>query len=260
MTLRAKKSLGQHFIADPNYCRRIVHYAEIQPADTVVEIGPGTGQLTEHLLGRARTVIAIEFDRDMMAHLQTRFTNEPRLTLIQRDILALDWNTILKTSPVKIVGNLPYNISTRVLTKTTEIKDRFHSFTFMVQKEVAERVLATPRSKDYGYFTLLMEYHFERIKGFDVPPGAFLPKPKVTSHVMKIFPRDPPYPVKDYPQFVRLLKKSFQQRRKTLWNNLKSTVNESRQLEVAFKACHIPTGSRPEEVALEQYACLSRML
>lgn len=260
MTVRAKKSLGQHFLADPNYCRRIVHFAEIQPTDTVLEIGPGTGQLTKHLLVRARRVIAIEFDRDMVAHLRIRFAKEPRLTLIQLDVLTLDWDAILKTAPVKIVGNLPYNISTRVLTKTTEIKDRFHSFTFMIQKEVAERVLATPGSKDYGYFTLVMEYHFERVKGFDVPPGSFVPKPKVTSHVMKVVPRDPPYPVKDYDQFLLLLKKSFQQRRKTLWNNLKPTVNEPRKLDAVLKACHIRAGDRPEEVTLEQYACLSRML
>ena len=165
MKPRAKKSLGQHFLADPNYCGKIARFAAIDSQDSVVEIGPGTGHLTQVLLGMARQVTAIEFDREMVAYLQEQWPEKginqgAPLTIVQADVLTLDWNTILGTGPVKVIGNLPYNISTRILQKMTEIKDRFHSCTVLIQKEVAQRILASPNSKDYGYFTLLMEYHF----------------------------------------------------------------------------------------------------
>ena len=257
---RAKKSLGQHFLIDRNYCQKIVRYARIDPLDTVIEIGPGTGALTEPLLAAAGEVIAIEFDSALIAHLKDRFANHPRLRLLEADILGLDWRDIVKVVPVKLLGNLPYNLATRILLKTTEIKDRFHSFTFMVQKEVAERILARPKSKDYGYFTVLMEYHFTRVKGFNVPAGVFTPQPKVLSNVMKLLPRDPPCPAVDYPHFVALLKKAFRHRRKTLWNNLKGNLVGRERMAAAFDACQIQATARPDQVTLAQYSCLARVL
>lgn len=260
MRVQAKKSLGQHFLTDPNYRRKILSYAQINPLDTVVEIGPGTGSLTELLLSTARKVIAIEFDSSLIRHLKDRFRGASDLLLLEADILELDWRNIVEGGPVKIVGNLPYNISTRILLKMTEFKDRFHSFTFMVQKEVAERVLARPESKDYGYFTLLIEYHFTRVKGFKVPPGAMTPRPKVISCVMKLLPCDPLYPVADYDHFVALLKTAFRHRRKTLWNNLKPSLPEPHAIDAAFSSCRVLPRARPEQVTLEQYSCLARVL
>ena len=264
MKPRAKKSLGQHFLADPNYCRKIVRFAEIDSQDSVVEIGPGTGHLTQVLLTMARRVTAVEFDREMVNYLQAQWPENGThpgapLTIVQADVLTLDWNTILGTGPVKVIGNLPYNISTRILQRMIAIKDRFHSCTVLIQKEVAQRILASPNSKDYGYFTLLMKYHFQRVAGFDISAGAFVPKPKVQSHVLKLIPRQHPQEVSDYEAFLSLLKEAFQQRRKTLWNNLKGN-HDPQRLGAAFSACHMVEQARPESVTLEQYVCLSRML
>ncbi len=264
MKPRAKKSLGQHFLADPNYCRKIARFAEIDFQDSVVEIGPGTGHLTQVLLGRARRVTAVEFDREMVNYLRDQWpessTNQDApLTIIQADVLTLDWNTILDTGPVKVIGNLPYNISTRILQRMIEIKDLLQNCTVLIQKEVAQRILAAPDSKDYGYFTLLMEYHFQRMAGFDISPGAFTPKPKVMSHVLKLTPRRHPHEVSDYEGFLTLLKEAFQQRRKTLWNNLKQNHDPER-LRAAFQAGRIASQTRPESVTLEQYTCLAQML
>ena len=260
----AKKSLGQHFLTDTNYCKKIVRYAQIQPGDTVVEIGPGTGQLTKVLLAAAKKVIALELDTELVQYLKDHLpaigAEEPRFTLIEADVLTVDWSNILNQGPVKIIGNLPYNISTRLLMKMSESKNWFQSFTFMVQKEVADRILASPASKDYGYFTLLMEYHFKRVAGFSVPPGVFTPMPRVVSYVMQLIPRKPPYPGLDYNHFLHLIQKAFQHRRKTLWNNLKTVVENPEALRTAFENCQIGQRDRPEEVGLEQYACLTRMV
>ncbi|MDA2933292.1 16S rRNA (adenine(1518)-N(6)/adenine(1519)-N(6))-dimethyltransferase RsmA [Acidobacteria bacterium AH-259-D05] len=263
MKPRAKKSLGQHFLSNPEYCRKIAHFARIGPEDRVVEIGPGTGQLTKILIPLARAVIAIEFDRDLVQYLKDHSRDvddsADRLTIIQGDVLTFNWSTIVGKKRFKVIGNLPYNISTPILQRMIEIKDRFQSGTFLVQKEVAQRILAVPHSKDYGFFSLLMEYHFQRMAGFDIPPGAFVPKPKVTSHVIQLIPRREPHLVPNYEAFQALLKNAFQQRRKTLWNNLK--LNQSPEdIGRAFEACGIQARARPEEVTLEQYACLGRML
>ncbi len=259
----AKRPLGQHFLADPNTCRKIVNFAGIDESDTVVEIGPGTGALTQLLLASAREVIAIEFDQEMIAYLESNLPPElsSGLTLIRGDVLDLNWLGILPPSPVKIVGNLPYNISTPTLSKMTEVKDRFQSLTCMLQKEVAGRVLARPATKDYGYLTLLMEYHFERVKGFTVPPTVFIPRPRVQSSVIKLIPRRVADPVPDYERFLSLLRTAFSHRRKTLWNNLLRAGGHSHQeLRVAFDSARLPHQVRAEELSLEQHLCLARLL
>ena len=264
MKPRAKKALGQHFLTDPNSCRKIARFAEIGLQDSVVEIGPGTGQLTEVLISMAQKVTAVEFDREMVQYLKEHWPEDGtpgggRLTLVQADVLTLDWKTIVGKDPVKVIGNLPYNISTRILHRMTEVKDWFQSCTVLIQKEVAQRILAAPDSKDYGYFTLLMEYHFQRVAGFDVSPGVFLHKPKVISHVIKLIPRQPPHAVSDYEGFLALLKDAFQQRRKTLFNNLKRN-HDPQRIRAAFQTCHIAGQARPEALSLEEYTCLARML
>lgn len=258
----AKKSLGQHFLTDQSYCRRIVDYAGIEAADSVVEIGPGTGQLTGMVLERAARVVAVEFDRDMVLFLRKRFSSliPDRFTLLQADVLQFDWPDLAIPGRFKLIGNLPYNISTRILRRTIEIKDRLESFTFMVQKEVAERVRAVPGSRDYGYFSVLMDYHFERQPGFDVPPGAFTPRPKVMSHVMMLVPKDPVEPVCNFQAFDRLLSGSFAHPRKTLWNNLTAAGYPPELIRRGFEAASIESKTRPGHVEVSQYARLSRML
>lgn len=259
-----KKSLGQHFLADTNYCHKIVRFAHVGPGETVVEIGPGTGQLTKVLLATAKRVIAIEFDAYMVRHLQTELLenlNDPQhqLQLLQADVLNLDWDSVLGPTPIRIIGNLPYNISTRILSNLLTVKNRLVDCTVMVQKEVAQRILANPCSSDYGFFTLLMEYHFQRVPGFDVPAGVFVPKPKVMSSVIKLIPQSPPHPVSDYAAFLELLKIAFQQRRKTLFNNLKSW-HQAASLSLALESCDIDARARPQEVTLKQFVCLAEHL
>ena len=215
---RGKKSLGQHFLANNGYCQKIAHFAQISPEDTVVEIGPGTGQLTQALLPLARKVVAVEFDLDLVEYLKEHLLQEgvtaEHLEIIHADILSFNW-AIPGKNRFKVIGNLPYNIATRIIQDMIQIKDRFQSGTFLLQKEVAQRILSASHSKDYGYFTLLMEYHFERIPGFEIPPGVFVPPPKVTSQVIRLEPRKPAYPVPDESAFRTLLKNAFQQRRKS---------------------------------------------
>jgi len=260
--VQAKKALGQHFLTDQSYCRKIVQYAGVQADDVVVEIGPGTGQLTAVLVETAARVVAVEFDRDMVVALGERFSAlmPDRLSLVEADVLQFDWPALPVVGRFKMLGNLPYNISTRILRKAIAVKDRMESFTFMVQKEVAERVRARPGSRDYGYFSVLMEYHFERRSGFDVPPGAFTPRPKVMSHVMMLVPTEPADPVPDLESFERLLSRSFAHPRKTLWNNLTSAGYPAERVKESFEAAAIDSKIRPSHVKLSQYACLSGML
>jgi 16S rRNA (adenine1518-N6/adenine1519-N6)-dimethyltransferase len=259
--VQAKKALGQHFLSDPGYGRRIVTFAGVRPDETVVEIGPGTGQLTALLLDAAARVVAIEFDRDMIEFLENRFSGSPaeKLKLIRADVLGFDWERLAVPERFLLLGNLPYNIATRILSNSIAARERFRSFTFMVQKEVAERVLAEPGHKEYGYFTVLLEAYFERQRGFDVPPGAFRPRPKVTSHVMTLIPRPDTSSIPPFESLERLLARAFTHRRKTLWNNLAGRYGNS-QLRQAFEAAAIELQARPEVVSLQQYLCLTRVL
>lgn len=276
-----KKSLGQHFLADVNFCRKIAAFAAIKPDDTVIEIGPGTGNLTEILLQKARRVIGIEYDPEMIRCLTSRFSlreqSSERLVVVQADILHLDWNRILQllppasystTSltpyallPAKLVGNLPYNISTRILSSMTKPDFRFQSSVFMIQREVANRITAGPNSKEYGYFSLLMQFHFAVKRGFDVPAGAFVPHPKIVSQVIRLVPQVvQSLEGRTYERFLHLISTAFRQRRKTLWNNLKPIVSDERSLADSFESCGLAKNARPEQVTLQQYLCMTHVL
>ncbi|HUV13948.1 MAG TPA: 16S rRNA (adenine(1518)-N(6)/adenine(1519)-N(6))-dimethyltransferase RsmA [Acidobacteriota bacterium] len=273
-TIRPKKPLGQHFLTEPSYCKRIVHFAAVTSNDSVIEIGPGTGNLTQQLLKRANQVLGIEIDPEMVDFLQTKFAEDSRLKLIKADVLNQNWSEILERFlpaqymvaggkpciPVKVIGNLPYNISTRIIKEMTGIEYRFQSYTFMTQKEVAERILAGPGSKDYGFLSLIVDFHFDRREGFDVPPGAFRPMPKVDSHVFQLTPRTSTFPDVNYELFLKIISSGFRHRRKTLWNNLTRTVSDKAVLLAAFDESGIPRKARAEDVNLEQYLCMTRVL
>lgn len=264
-TIQTRKSLGQHILKDPLVCERIADIAELDPHDLVIEIGPGTGRLTQFLLSRVRKVIAIEFDRRMIELLKARKpawqdSCGAQLEIVQADVLRFHFGAVASTGRAKVVGNLPYNISTRLLIKMTKAADSFHSLTVMIQKEVAERILAAPRCKDYGYLTLLMQFHFQVAAGFDVPPGAFYPRPRVVSHVLQLIPLRPARPIQNYEGFVRLIQQAFAQRRKTLWKNLGRMIPDRAIREKAFRKCAIGRMMRAEEVSLQQFLCLADML
>ncbi len=275
-TIRAKKALGQHFLIDPRYCRRIVEFAAPQTTEWVIEIGPGTGRLTHLLLDRAARVIGIEYDSCLVDHLRTHFEaclQTGQFTVLEQDVLDIDWARPLPTlagvtdvplsragPTVKLVGNLPYNIATRIIRRTCESTVGFQSATFTTQKEVAERILAGPGNGDYGYLTVLVEYRYHRTRGFDIPAGAFRPRPKVVSHVFQLEPRQADVDRGEFERLDSLVQRAFGHRRKTLWNNLLPSVRDSDLLDAALHRAGVGRRDRPETVSLEQFLCMSSML
>ncbi len=294
MTIRAKKSLGQHFLCDQNLSNRIARFADVQPGDIVVEIGPGTGNLSRALLALCNRLTAVEKDRQLAQDLQQRAHSDPRLRgleIVEGDALEIDWPQLLdrargNASPgagqhqaasvetecpptkhscgddrrlVKIVGNLPYNVATRILSQMTSCKDRFHSLTVMIQKEVSQRIEARRGGKEYGYLSLLMQHHFHILPGFDVPPQAFRPRPKVMSRVLQLLPAPNGDTALREAAFEKLLKRAFSHRRKTLANNLKRFYPEA-EVEKSLQACGLGLKVRPQEAGLEHFRCLAGML
>ncbi len=236
--------------------------AKISEGDTVLEIGPGRGALTHRLLKAGARVIAVEVDPDMVSHLQSSLGEKARqrLQLIHADVLRVDWPSWRLPDRCKAVGNLPYNIATAIIHQMMEIKHRFQSLVFMLQKEVASRVMAGPDDADYGYFSVLCHYHFEAEAGFDVPPGAFRPPPRVRSHVLRLRPKSSPSSPASWAPLEGLLRKAFAHRRKTLLNNLRSPRLPAEQVEAWLTACGVPPKARAQELNLEQFLCLARML
>ena len=226
--MRAKKSLGQNFLRDDAVVKRIVAALDLSEDDTVVEIGPGQGALTGDLLITAGKVVAIEFDRDMVAILNERFAAIRNLELVNRDALSVDFSEVLGPNTdvkPKFVANLPYNISTPILQRLIEQRELFSTIVLMFQREVAERITATPGGKERGFLSVLVENAFETEYLFDVAPTAFTPVPKVWSAVVRLTPKSSGVP--DEVLFRRIVSMSFAQKRKTLSNNLKAFTTDA---------------------------------
>jgi len=209
-----KKRYGQHFLSDRHILQRIVRLAAIGSEDTVVEIGPGAGALTRELATAARRVIAIEVDRDLIPELRNSMPGN--VTVVEADALEADLIK-LAGSPFHLVGNLPYNIATPLLKQFISAREHILDVTVMLQKEVADRLRASAGSKDYGPLSLLIQYYATPIRGFTVPPGAFTPRPKVDSAVIRLEWKPGVPSSKDFTDFVQ---KAFGSRRKKLVNNL----------------------------------------
>ena len=218
---RPKRSLGQNFLIDEGIVERIIKAADIEPGDAVIEIGPGRGALTGSLLEAGARVTAIELDRDLIKPLRERFGRDPDFRVIERDALEVDFRelTAVGDSPVKIVANLPYNISTAILQNLVVQCEMCSALVLMFQREVVERITARPGTSDRGYLTVLVEAAFTVERVTDVPPSAFRPVPKVWSSVVKLTPvSDPIEPIDK----LRILAgAAFAQKRKTILNNLK---------------------------------------
>ena len=260
--IEPKKALGQHFLVDRNYCRRIVHFAGISKNDTVLEIGPGTGQLTNELLKTAGYVIVVEFDRQLVPLLRKRWSGPAakRLQIVEGDILEVSLPRLLPRKGIHLVANLPYNIATLIIKKMTEISDWFQSLTVMVQREVAERILAPCHDRNHGYFSVFVQYHYQLERGFHVPPGAFSPLPGVVSTVLKLTPCVADAGAAGWARLDPIVSRSFRHPRKTLFNNLRSLPIASEQLEEALSACKIDRSRRPHQVSLEEFCCLAQVL
>jgi 16S rRNA (adenine1518-N6/adenine1519-N6)-dimethyltransferase len=256
-----KKRFGQHFLISPTILRGILRLAELAPDDMVVEIGAGTGTLTEALASRAGRVLALELDRDLVPPLRQRFADRPGVEIIHTDALTFDFAEL--PAPIKVVANLPYSTAVPILTRVLERRSRVHRAVVMLQREVAQRLYAKPGTKAYGSLTLLTQWYATVERGFDVPPAAFSPPPKVMSTVVRITPHPtPPVVVQDEAWLFRIIHAAFAQRRKMLANALRHAFQslEPSILRQTLERNGIAAARRGETLSLEEFARLSDAL
>ena len=258
---RARKRFGQHFL-EPAWVVKLVESLSPAPEDTFLEIGPGRGALTRPLSSRVRRIVAVEIDRDLAAHLREDLPSTVRV--VEADFLDLDLDALLSDEPrpVRVVGNLPYNVSSPILFKLLHASAEgrlLSDATLMLQKEVAERLVAVPGTGDYGALAIQVALLADVERVLTLPPGAFRPPPKVTSAVVRLTFRAPREDVGNLATFERLVRGIFLQRRKTLLNALKPVADTfGRPAGELIAAAGIDGSKRPEELTLRDVAQLSR--
>ena len=246
----ARKRYGQNFLADPHYVKRIADAVAPRPGERVVEIGPGLGALTGELVARAGAITAIEIDRDLAARLRERYTPD-QLTLVVGDALEADFAAL--GTGLRVVGNLPYNISSPILFHLAAQAHALRDLTVMLQKEVVARMTADPGTPEYGRLTVTLGATFAIERLFVVPPGAFRPPPKVDSAVARLTPLGAAKPaIRDSERFERVVAAAFSQRRKTLRNALSSLVTAEQ-----FAAAGIDPQRRGETLSVAEFVALS---
>ncbi|SHK33139.1 dimethyladenosine transferase [Hathewaya proteolytica DSM 3090] len=253
------KALGQNFLTDEKVLKDIVDAGEISENDLVIEIGPGVGTLTRELLKKAKKVIAIELDERLINILKEELSDFPNFQLIHMDALKVDFNSLIgEETSVKIVANLPYYVTTPIITRLLNERYNFKSLTIMIQKEVAERIAADANSKEYGALSLLVQYHCNAKIVRHVSPNCFLPRPKVDSIVIKLDKLDKPrVKVEKEDLFFKVIRAAFNMRRKTLWNALKPMGLPKERMEKAFELSNIDPSRRGETLSIEEFASLS---
>lgn len=278
-----KPKLGQHFLASDSFALQIVDALGDVSQNTVLEIGPGRGILTSLLAKRARRLIAVELDRVLAAQLRLRFGMFSNVEIIEADILSIDFDSLFgpkpglrrpgiefRPDPVKVIGNLPYYITSDILLRLFNYSKYFDTLLILVQREVADRIAAKPGGSDYGLLSATAQLYARVDKLFTLPPGSFTPPPKVHSTALRltIAPRQQELGLstdshanggEDNRGFIDFLKLSFGQKRKTLWNNLKSNYPES-QLRAALAEARVKPAARAETLTLEESAGLFRAL
>jgi 16S rRNA (adenine1518-N6/adenine1519-N6)-dimethyltransferase len=251
---RARKRFGQHFLTDPGIIDAIVRAVHPTSDDVIVEIGPGQGAITDALARSAGHLHAIELDRDLVARLRRQHDGNPKVTVHEADALRFDFSAL--GEGIRIVGNLPYNISTPLLFHLLKFREQILDMHFMLQKEVVERMAAAPGSKAYGRLGIMLGCHLHIESLFDVPPEAFDPPPAVNSAVVRLDPLPPgTFEIASEAQFSTLIATAFMQRRKTLRNSLKKLAEGP-----DFAAVGIDAGLRPEQVSIADYVRLSNYL
>jgi 16S rRNA (adenine1518-N6/adenine1519-N6)-dimethyltransferase len=251
---RPRKRFGQHFLTDPGVIDAIIGAVAPAPSDVVVEIGPGRGAITDSLARRAGTLHAIELDRDLAARLERRFAQHANVTIHQADALSFDYSQAGER--FRVVGNLPYNISTPLLFALLEYRERIVDIHVMLQREVVDRMAAKPGSKAYGRLGIMLGCHFRIEKLFEVDRLAFDPPPEVISGVVRLTPLPAgTFVIDDEALFGRLVATAFNQRRKTVRNALRGLVSEA-QLE----AVGIDPGIRPERISIADYVGLANTI
>lgn len=260
-----QKRFGQNFLIDTHVLEKIISAAEITKEDFVLEIGPGIGTMTQYLAESAREVTAVEIDKSLIPILEDTLKDWDNVTVINEDILKTDIRKLAIEKnggkPIKVVANLPYYITTPIIMGLFENHVPIDSITIMVQKEVADRMQVGPGTKDYGALSLAVQYYAKPSIVANVPPNCFMPRPKVGSAVIKLERyENSPVDVTDEKLMFRIIRASFNQRRKTLMNGLKNSQEldySKDEIEKAMESCHIALNVRGEALTLEQFADLS---
>ena len=258
MNHRPRKRFGQNFLRDPGVIQRIARAIHPRPQQHLVEIGPGQGALTASLLDSGCRLDAVELDRDLVPVLLAQFVSNKQFRLHQADALNFDFKTLqTEGEKLRVVGNLPYNISTPLIFHLLEQQEVIADMYFMLQLEVVNRLAAAPGSKHYGRLSVMAQYYCQVQALFEVPPGAFYPPPKVQSAIVQLVPHlavdgKLPCPAADIEQLQSLLRVVFNQRRKTLRNSLKGLLSVE-----DIEALDIDPSQRPENLTLQQFVALS---
>lgn len=266
--IKANKRFGQNFLIDDNILMDIINVSNITKEDLVIEIGPGLGNLTSYILDKAGYALLIEIDTNMINILNDRFVNYNNYTLINQDILKIDIDKKIKEieeklevkfRKVKVVANLPYYITTPIIFKLLQDENRIDYITVMVQKEVAERMVAKSNTKDYGILTLMVKYLSNANIEFTVPKESFIPAPNVTSAIISLA-KNKKYQVENEKLFFELIHSSFAQRRKTMINSLTSTKYnnfDKQSLNDIFEKLNIDKNTRAEQLEIEDFIKIS---
>lgn len=263
-----QKKFGQNFLIDEHVIDKILKAAQITEDDVVLEIGPGFGTMTQYMAERAKEVIAVEIDQNLIPILSETLAEYPNVTIINQDILKLDLAVLAQERnegrPFKVVANLPYYITTPIIMGIFENHVPVSSVTVMVQKEVADRMQAGPGTKDYGALSLAVQYYAEPYIAANVPPNCFMPRPNVGSAVIRLSTFEtPPVSVTDEHMMFKLIRASFNQRRKTLQNGIHNAADLSftkEQVVAALDQMHLPATIRGEALTLAQFAELTNIL
>lgn len=267
--LKAKKSLGQNFIIDSNILRNMVAAGEVDDETTVIEIGPGIGALTEQIAKVAKEVYAFEIDDRFLPVLKDTLSPYPNVKVIHQDILTVDFEAFKETylqdtTRLLVIANLPYYITTPIIMHLLESSLPVEMMLLMMQKEVANRLEAKPSTKAYGSLSIAIQYYTEVEVAFIVPKTVFNPQPNVESAVIKLDVREKPaVEVKDNNLFSTIVRASFAQRRKTIWNNLRSALNNKEKEETlrkAFTEANIDPSRRGESLSIEEFGVLADKL
>jgi 16S rRNA (adenine1518-N6/adenine1519-N6)-dimethyltransferase len=255
---RARKRFGQNFLSDPNIIRKIIDGIRPQPGELMVEIGPGLGAMTDPLIERLGHLHVVEIDRDLIARLRERY-RPAQLTVHEGDALKFDFGSLCAgvegggERSLRIVGNLPYNISTPILFHLAGFADQVRDMTFMLQKEVVMRMVAEPGTEEYGRLSVMLQYRFRMGRLFDVPPGAFRPAPKVMSSIVRMAPLPAEQlGARDEALLGRIVAAAFGQRRKTLRNTLREFIDDA-----GLESLGIDPGLRGEKLSVEQYVAIA---
>ncbi|NQY42239.1 MAG: 16S rRNA (adenine(1518)-N(6)/adenine(1519)-N(6))-dimethyltransferase RsmA [Legionellales bacterium] len=252
MPFNFKKYYGQNFLVDHNIIDKIVSAITPNTTESFIEIGPGNGALTKEILPICKNITAIEIDKELVEYLRTYFIDSKKFSIIHKDILKVNINDISTTTPVRIFGNLPYNISTPILFQCISSINIIKDCTFMLQKEVAERICANYNTREYGRLSIMLQYYFIPRILFSVSANCFIPKPKVSSSIIHLTPRKNMSSVLDHDDFAMLVRIAFSARRKNIRNALKRKLLEKDLID-----CKIEPNSRPENLSLEDFIRIS---